>query len=105
MSLIDKRASKSVSTPAPENEVKSKLTQQDVAFLLTRIKDGEFLGTQLTTLYTALLKLQAAYIDSQPLILQKDEIVMILSILDKQVFKVSEIEAVYSIVITLKNLI
>ena len=64
MGIIDKVRSKN-ETPKVENTEESKLTQSEIEFVLVTLRECNFKGNQVVSLYNTVLKLQQQYKENE----------------------------------------
>ena len=64
MGIIDKIRSKN-ETPKVENTEESKLTQSEIEFVLVTLRECNFKGNQVVSLYNTVLKLQQQYKENE----------------------------------------
>ncbi len=64
MGIIDKVRSKN-ETPKAENTEESKLTQSEIEFVLVTLRECNFKGNQVVSLYNTVLKLQQQYKENE----------------------------------------
>tara|TARA_R110000772_G_scaffold65030_1_gene145205 strand:- start:24 stop:236 length:213 start_codon:yes stop_codon:yes gene_type:complete len=64
MGIIDKVRSKN-ETPKVKNTEESKLTQSEIEFVLVTLRECDFKGKQVVSLYNTVLKLQQQYKENE----------------------------------------
>jgi|TARA_R110000744_G_scaffold205495_1_gene324139 hypothetical protein len=64
MGIIDKIRSQN-ETPEVENTEESKLTQSEIEFVLVTLRECDFKGKQVVSLYNTVLKLQQQYKENE----------------------------------------
>ena len=64
MGIIDKIRSQN-ETPEVENTEESKLTQSEIEFVLVTLRECNFKGNQVVSLYNTVLKLQQQYKENE----------------------------------------
>ena len=64
MGIIDKVRSKN-ETPKVKNTEESKLTQSEIEFVLVTLRECNFKGNQVVSLYNTVLKLQQQYKENE----------------------------------------